>query len=225
MSNKAGQAWDREYAAGRYEGEPPVPFVHDLLAAAREHDLAGRPGLYIGCGNGRNYLPLVAAGLDLVGLDISPTAINQLQERAPDRAGKLICGDLSALSPGEQFELVIGIQVFQHGDRETSHRHIRAAQDRLRPGGLFCLRVNHTDTDFVYQHRITERDSDGSYTVRYEEGPKSGLLVHFFSERDLTALFTPNFKPVLPLRRDVIVRSSPAAGQWSQWEAIWKRSR
>ena len=79
-----GAAWDAEYAAGRYRGEPPVAFTGDILAAARQAGLT--QGLYIGCGNGRNYLPLVAGGLDLTGLDISATAIAQLAARAPDRA-------------------------------------------------------------------------------------------------------------------------------------------
>ena len=52
----AAAAWDAEYSAGRYAGEPPVPFVTDILDTARAHGLA--EGLYIGCGTGRNYLPL-----------------------------------------------------------------------------------------------------------------------------------------------------------------------
>ena len=64
----AAAAWDSEYAAGRYSGEPPVAFTGDILAAARQAGLTR--GLYIGCGNGRNYLPLVAGGLDLTGVDL-----------------------------------------------------------------------------------------------------------------------------------------------------------
>lgn len=223
MHDEAAKAWNREYLAGRYEGESPVLFVHDVLAAAREHELVGRLGLYIGCGNGRNYLPLVAAGLDLVGLDISPAAIEQLGERAPERAGRLICGDVTALPPGKTYGHVIGIQVFQHGDREVAHGHLRAAQDRLAPGGLFSLRVNHADSEFVYRHEITERHSDGSYTVRYLEGPKAGLLVHFFSGTELERLFV-GYRPVLALRRD-ITRRDDGQTQWSQWEAIWRKAR
>ena len=40
----------------RYTGEPPVAFIRDILAAAREAGVTD--GLYIGCGNGRDYLPL-----------------------------------------------------------------------------------------------------------------------------------------------------------------------
>jgi hypothetical protein len=89
----AADAWDAEYAAGRYRDELPLPFVADILSAAREHELLGDGGLYIGCGNGRNYLPLVGSGLDLVGLDVSGTALTQLVERSPDRRDCLIHGD------------------------------------------------------------------------------------------------------------------------------------
>jgi hypothetical protein len=96
----AAEAWDAEYATGRYRGEPPLAFVADILSTARDHDLLGAKGLYIGCGNGRNYLPLVAGGLDLIGLDVSATAIAQLTERAPARRGRLVHGDLAALPAG-----------------------------------------------------------------------------------------------------------------------------
>ncbi len=56
-------------------------FTQDIFAAARTAGIT--VGLYIGCGNGRNYLPLAAAGLDLTGLDISAPAITQLTARAP----------------------------------------------------------------------------------------------------------------------------------------------
>lgn len=65
----AAAAWDAEYAAGRYSCEPPVAFTGDILAAVRQAGLTR--GLYIGCGNGRNYLPLVAGGLDLTGAELS----------------------------------------------------------------------------------------------------------------------------------------------------------
>jgi hypothetical protein len=128
--------WDAEYRAGRNSNEPPVAFAQDIAAAARQAGVAR--GLYVGCGNGRNYLPLVEAGLGLTGLDISAAAISQLAARVPGRRDRLICGDLDALPADAGYPLVIGIQVFQHGDRATTHAHIRAAQTRVTPGGLFC---------------------------------------------------------------------------------------
>ncbi len=218
----AAASWDAEYAAGRYAGEPPVAFAGDILAAAREAGVTA--GLYVGCGNGRNYLPLAGGGLDLTGLDISATALAQLAARPGTRRGRLVCGDLSCLRPSALFPLVIGIQVFQHGDRAIAQAHIRQAARHVTPGGLLCLRVNASSTDVRPAHEVTERHADGGFTVRYLAGSKRGLLVHFFGEAELAGLPGCGFVPVLPLRCARTWRTPPAAGQWSQWEAIWRRA-
>ena len=220
--SSAAAAWDAEYAAGRYSGEPPVAFTGDILAAARQAGLTR--GLYIGCGNGRNYLPLVVGGLDLTGVDISAAAIAQLAARAPERADRLVCGDLGALPAAVVYPVVIGIEVFQHGDRAAAHAHIRAAQRHLTPGGLFCLRVNAAATDIWPRHDVTGRHPDGGFTVRYLTGPKQDLLIHFFADAELGELFAAGFTPVLPPRLRQTRRDPPQPGQWSQWEAIWRKT-
>jgi SAM-dependent methyltransferase len=220
----AAAIWDAQYAAGRYSGELPLEFVADILAAARDANLIGLPGLYVGCGNGRNYLPLVAGGLDLVGLDISATALDQLAAGIPGCRHRLVHGDLSALPPEATYSLVIGIQVFQHGDRATAHAAIRSAQGRVAPGGLFCLRVNAAGTDVEHEHEIVEREAGEDFTLRYLAGPKRGLLIHFFSKAEVAWLFGEAFRPVLPLRLHRTWRQPPGRGQWSQWEAIWQRT-
>jgi hypothetical protein len=219
---EAAQAWDVEYDAGRYRDEPPLPFVADILAAARDHHLIRETGVYIGCGNGRNYLPLVHAGLDLVGLDVSAAALAQLAERAPDRRNRLVHGDLCALPAGATYALVVGIQVFQHGDRAAAHDHVGAAQGRLAAGGLFCLRVNAVGTEFEYDYDVVERDGDGGFTVCYLAGPKRGLLIHFFAEAELEVLFA-GYDVVLACRLSQTWRVPPECGQWSQWEAIYRK--
>jgi SAM-dependent methyltransferase len=225
MDPRIAESWDAEYEAGRYEHEAPVGFVGDIEEAARGAGLIGAEGLYIGCGNGRNYLPLVAAGLDLIGLDVSRAALQQLFRRAPQRRERLVHGDLSALPAGTRFTLVIGIQVFQHGDRQTAHAQIRSAQQHLAPGGLFCVRVNAAGTDVFPRHELTERDRDGGFSVRYLEGPKEGLEIHFFDAGELNGLFGRGFEPLLPLRLQRTWRAPRSNGQWSQWEAIWRSCR
>jgi SAM-dependent methyltransferase len=216
---KEAAAWDAEYAAGRYRDEPPIGFVDDILTVARRQGLSD--GLYIGCGNGRNYLPLVQGGLDLVGLDISATAIHQVASAMPDRTDRLVVGDLSTIPDEERFGILVGIQVFQHGTRQEAVGHVRQAQERLVPGGIFCLRVNATSTQVHYKHSVVEQSPDGSYTVRYQAGPKAGLDIHFFTRGALEELFD-GFQPVIPLRLDITRRVPPETGTWSQWEAIWR---
>ena len=219
-SSPQAASWDKEYAGGRYRGEPPVAFVADILAAARRAGLTS--GLHIGCGNGRNYEPLVRGGLDLTGLDISDVALRQLSARMPGRRGSLVHGDLSTLPEPARYDIVIGIQVFQHGHAEAAHAHLKAAQDRVAPGGLMAVRVNAAGTDIAFAHRVTGRHGDG-FTIEYLDGPKAGLEIHFFGAAELGGLFAAGFEPVLPPRAQVTWRQPPRAGQWTQWEGIWRR--
>jgi SAM-dependent methyltransferase len=219
VNGPAERAWDAEYRAGRYATDAPVAFLGDIIAAARATG-AGQ-GLDIGCGNGRHLLPLLDAGLDMTGLDISAEAIAQLRARRPDRADKFVHGDLAVLPSERRWPLVVGIQVFQHGDRRTAHAHLRAAQARVGAGGLLCVRVNAAGTDVRPDHEVTERHPDGGFTVRYLVGPKTGLDIHFFAAAELSRLFD-GWTPIVPVRADTTRRQPPGVGQWTQWEAIWQ---
>jgi SAM-dependent methyltransferase len=213
--------WDDEYRAGRYVGEPPVAFVQDIVDAARIYRPPINVGLYIGCGNGRNYAPLVEAGLDLVGIDVSRSAVEQLSTRLPDRASRLVHGGVSALPPGSTFGTVIGIQVFQHGTESEAQAHVRAAIDLVMPGGLFCVRVNAVGTEIDHRHTVLTESRGSGLTIRYDDGPKRDLAVHFFARDEIERL-TDRLLPILPLRIRRTLRQQPSAGHWDQWEGIWQ---
>lgn len=220
----AESRWDDEYRRGRYEGEPPVAFVQDIIDAARVHRPPTELGLYIGCGNGRNYVPLVEAGLDLVGIDVSGSAVEQLSARLPDRTSRLIQGGVSALPPGSAFGTVIGIQVFQHGTESEAQAHVRAAIDLVVPAGLFCLRVNAVGTEIEYAHTVLTGSTGSGLTVRYDDGPKRDLAIHFFARDEIERL-TDCLAPILPLRIHRTLRQTPSASHWDQWEGIWQMPR
>lgn len=223
MTSPVADSWDAEYRAGRYRDTRHDGFVDDILAAVAHQSLPRGRGLYIGCGNGRNYIPLVNGGLDLVGLDVSAAAIEQLAARVPERAHDLVIGSVSDLPIDATFSVVIGIQVFQHGDEAQTHEHVLSAIARLVPGGIFCLRVNAVGTDILYRYRLLESNTDGGFTVEYETGPKTGLAIHFFAEFELSHLLR-GLEPVMPMRLDATVRTPPESGRWLQWEGIWRHS-
>src|SRR5215470_13267928 len=169
--------WDEEYRRQRYANEPPLPFVDEILGVLKaDPTIWSGSGLYVGCGNGRNYSPLLDAGLDLVGLDVSREALRLLVERRPTLPPeRLVCEDFRAFTaPEALFDYVIAIQVFQHGNDADVRAYLENVTALLRPGGLLFIRVNSINTEIYHAHTVVERNAWGGFTVRYEEGPKSG---------------------------------------------------
>lgn len=216
--------WDAEYRAGRYADDPPLPFTEEIVATLRGGSLATSTGLYIGCGNGRNYLPLAKSGLRLIGLDLSIESLRQLAARAPEESGRLICADFREFASRRRFGFVIAIQVFQHGVAADVAGYFSRVRSLLSPGGLFFLRVNSASTRPRWAHTVIERNGHGGFTVLYDAGPKQGIPVHFYARDELLALTRDGFELVAGPREDVSVRTPPETGSWVQWEAIWKRT-
>jgi SAM-dependent methyltransferase len=78
----AGQvAWD----AGAYDDFSMRPFVARSLARSKLSGRTGRKALELGCGTGPLSCQLAAAGFDVLGIDISPTAIALAREMAARR--------------------------------------------------------------------------------------------------------------------------------------------
>jgi SAM-dependent methyltransferase len=219
----AALRWDTEYRNGRYADDPPLPFVAQIPSTLDDHP-AQRDGvgLYIGCGNGRNYLPLGDAGLRLYGLDLSLEALRQLAGR---RAAKLplVCSDFRAVSVAGGLSYVIALQVFQHGTAADVAAYFANVAALVRPGGLFFLRVNAVSTQIFHAHTVLERTPRGGTTIRYDAGPKQGLAVHSYAREELNDLTHAAFDAVLPPREEIIHRAPPPIGFWAQWEAVWRR--
>ena len=220
----AAKRWDAEYLAARYVGEPALSFVERTLATlGAERSVSAGTGLYVGCGNGRNHLSFVRAGLHLYGLDFSREALRQLAARDARRHPHLICADFRTFSCARAFDYLIAIQVFQHGTERDVRTYFSSVRRLLRPGGLFFLRVNAVSTQISQPHAIAERNDAGGVTVQYLAGPKRGLPIHFYSREELDRLTRDAFEPVTQPLEVVTERVPPESGTWAQWEASWRR--
>ena len=92
--------------------------VEFYLACARA---AGGRVLELGCGTGRVLVPIAAAGLEVVGLDLSEAMLAKCREKLraqpaeAQRRVRLVRGDMTNFSLGETFALVvIPFRPFQH---------------------------------------------------------------------------------------------------------------
>ena len=165
----SARRWDEEYRRGRYAADLPLPFVDTILDVVSRHRLAGDAvGLYVGCGNGRNYVPLVDAGLNLYGLDVSPEALRQLAARRPELSGRLIQGGFQDFQPPAAPAYLIAIQVFQHGGRADAAAYfdrVGALLPAGGPGGRCCGGAHAREIRRAVRHPgRASRHTDGVLT-------------------------------------------------------------
>jgi SAM-dependent methyltransferase len=116
------------------ERVPELTWILDALAP-----LADKRVLEIGCGAGNVAALLAARGLEVVGVDISPTAIAWATERASERT-RFVVGDVvreipvdglfDAVLDGHCLHCIIG------PDRARLLANVRA---KLRPGGVLLV--------------------------------------------------------------------------------------
>jgi SAM-dependent methyltransferase len=238
IEGQVASQWDQEYASGRYHNEPPVQFTHTILQHLSENDRRGY-GLYVGCGNGRNYLPLFdVLGVNLRGIDVSEEGIRQIREQRTQAEDSTFIGDFAEYQGSHIFNYLIAIQAFQHGDNNKVSQYFKQAAAALKPGGKLFLRVNSGSTEMIYDHRIvqpafacgrnshrhnTSRPRKG--TVLYLEGPKKGQQIHFFELDELYHLAALNgFLTIEPPQEVIETREPPHADTtWTQWETVWQK--
>jgi SAM-dependent methyltransferase len=131
-----------EYYPGYYRDYSPL--VLRLFRAAQRSQVNswtrrfGQPGraLEVGCGHGWMLAALRDAGWEVTGLERSAASARFAREtlKLP-----VIVGDLTALGPGAQFELIILHQVLEHlaNPMETLNTCARL----LKPGGALTIGV------------------------------------------------------------------------------------
>ncbi|MFO1533177.1 MAG: class I SAM-dependent methyltransferase [Thermoplasmatota archaeon] len=122
---RAANPWDRYYRQHEspWRGEREVAEILPWLGDG--------PVLELGCGNGKTLKPLAAAGVDVVGLDISW----HILRRHPAK-GRLVLGDAAALPFRDAaFTAVLDIHCTGHLDAAGRASAAAEIQRVLQPGG------------------------------------------------------------------------------------------
>ncbi len=130
--------------------------------------LAGEVGgqvLEMGCGSGRNLLPIARAGIVVHGIDSSPAMLRALRDKLSAEPDDVRCrigltqGDIRSARLGNRYRLVTApFRVAQHllypDDRRAWLRNVTR---HLEPGGLLCFDVLRPDPDLLVRPREESR--------------------------------------------------------------------
>jgi ubiquinone/menaquinone biosynthesis C-methylase UbiE len=177
MSDSEAGFWEQAYLTGDYQQhwEYEVP-SQELVAIVAAQVPAGRGTvLDVGCGAGREAVFLAQCGYDVIGIDISPKAIEIARQRAWD------AGVEADFRVGSFFELPVEEQSIDFvNDRGALHL-VREEQRPefadeifrvLKPGGRMLLRgasPKETEEQFT---PITEESVDRHFPAsRFGRGP------------------------------------------------------
>jgi len=136
--------WDTVYVAGT---PPPWDVGRPQPAFVRLADRGALRGhlLDAGCGTGENALLAAAHGADVVGVDVSPTAIARARAKAAERglSARFEVADALHLSQlGLTFDTVIDSGLFHVFDDENRASYVASLASALRSGGscyLMCF--------------------------------------------------------------------------------------
>lgn len=83
-------------------------------------------------------------------------------------SGEIVCGEVSALPPGDVFDAVCAFEVLEHIEDDAAA--LRSWRERARPGGRLLLSVP------LYQRRYSAADRFVGHFRRYDPEPLGELL-------------------------------------------------
>ena len=186
--------WGEIFADPVMQGLEPNP---ELMALIPGWQAAGcRRVLDAGCGVGRHLLPLRQAGFQVWGADCDGQVLQLLKASlahsgAPAVVSNLVQADLNRLpfSPGA-FDLVVSVNVVNHGDAATFRDYCREMARVLKKGGH--LFINVSPREFAEKVKLPQTRELEPGTLVDIATPDGAMVHHFPTPEELREQF-PGF--------------------------------
>lgn len=141
-------SWNESYASGQlpWDTGQPEPLLVEFVCSGA---VIPGPALEIGAGTGTNAIWMAERGFDVIGVDVSPLAVERAHAKMEGRAlrCRFVASDfLAAPPPDGPFQFVFDRGCFHVFD-EPAERQRFAAQvsAALAPGGLWLSLIGSTE--------------------------------------------------------------------------------
>jgi SAM-dependent methyltransferase len=129
--------------------------VHGVLSIIRKHIDPGfmpRAVLDFGCGVGRLLIPFAKVAQEVVGLDVSPSMLQEARRNCDEHGlqnVRLFRSDDDLSTPTDPFDLIHSCIVFQHIPVERGRALFEKLLQQLRVGGVGAIQLTYSKTRFA----------------------------------------------------------------------------
>jgi len=135
-------------------------------------DFNPRTVLDFGCGVGRLVIPFARLVHEVVGLDVSPTMLEQAQENCTAQGVTNVrlqlSDDLLSAVASRKFDLVHSAIVFQHIPMDRGKLIFRRLLDCIAPGGMGAIQLLYSKSIYASTHGIAPEPAPARKSRWYE---------------------------------------------------------
>jgi SAM-dependent methyltransferase len=141
-------SWNDSYAAGQlpWDTGQPEPLLVEFVTSGA---VTPGPTLEIGAGTGTNAIWMTERGFDVLGVDVSPLAVERANAKMEGHALRCrfaACDFLAAPAPAGPFQFVFDRGCFHVFDEPDERRRFaEQVADALGPGGLWLSLIGSTE--------------------------------------------------------------------------------
>jgi SAM-dependent methyltransferase len=191
--------WDKIYKKGGlteyYDMEKQHPDLSSVIEFMKKSRV--RSVLDVGCGKGNNLIPLITAGFDATGVDISQTALANLRKAVKERGlttniSQAHFKDIPYLA--DSFDAVISVQTLTHGYKNEIKSGIAEIGRVLKTGGMAFITLPGRFAIGKERYSLVKtakRYDDRVYIPT--RGEEVGIP-HFIFNKDLIGQYFKKFK-------------------------------
>jgi 2-polyprenyl-3-methyl-5-hydroxy-6-metoxy-1,4-benzoquinol methylase len=166
---------------------------HDISFYVQQAMASGGPVLELGCGTGRISLPIGRAGIEVMGVDISPKMITQARRKIAGEPVTFRQGDMQKVRLQQKYRMIImPFRSFQSIlSIEQQIETLATVSEHLAPDGIFVF-----DTIVPDMFALTIDDNRPSH-VRDIPLPDSGHTLVIYAQNDWSMLEQINHTRVI----------------------------